>query len=68
MPKFDVATGRKFVSKSTTPSYTSVFADSLIDIAATDRSVVAITAAMPGGTGIDKAQGLPPCSLQARGI
>lgn len=54
VPKFDVASGRKFTSPSKTPSYTSVFADSLIDIAAVDRSVVAITAAMPGGTGVDK--------------
>jgi len=54
VPKFDVATGRKFTSKSSTPSYTAVFADTLIDIAAADRSVVAITAAMPGGTGVDK--------------
>jgi len=54
VPKFDVATGKKFTAPSKTPSYTAVFAESLIDIAATDRSVVAITAAMPGGTGIDK--------------
>lgn len=54
VPKFDVATGKKLTTPAKTPSYTSVFADSLIDIAATDRSVVAITAAMPGGTGVDK--------------
>ena len=54
VPKFDVASGKKMTSPSTAPSYTSVFADTLIDIAAQDRGVVAITAAMPGGTGIDK--------------
>lgn len=54
VPKFDVASGKKYVSPEKTPSYTAVFADTLVDIAATDRSVVAITAAMPGGTGIDK--------------
>jgi len=54
VPKFDVATGKKLTSPAKTPSYTDVFARALIDIAATDRSVVAITAAMPGGTGIDK--------------
>jgi len=54
VPKFEVSTGKKLSSPSKTPSYTSVFADQLIDIAAEDRSVVAITAAMPGGTGIDK--------------
>jgi len=54
VPKFDVATGKKFTSPSNAPSYTAVFADTLVDIAANDRSVVAITAAMPGGTGVDK--------------
>jgi 1-deoxy-D-xylulose-5-phosphate synthase len=54
VPKFDVASGKKFTPTSTAPSFTSVFADTLVNIAADDRSVVAITAAMPGGTGIDK--------------
>merc|ERR1719311_638027 len=54
VPKFDVATGKKATSASKTPSYTSLFADTLIDIAANDRSVCAITAAMPGGTGVDR--------------
>ena len=54
VPKFDVATGKKYAAPSKSPSYTAVFADTLVDIAATDRSVVAITAAMPGGTGVDK--------------
>lgn len=48
VPKFDVATGKKVSVASKTPSYTAVFAETLINIAATDRSVVAITAAMPG--------------------
>ena len=54
VPKFDVASGKKLTPKSSAPSYTQVFADTLVDIAATDRSVVAITAAMPGGTGVDR--------------
>merc|ERR1719454_2636695 len=54
VPKFDVASGKKAVSSSSAPSYTAVFADTLVDIAAEDRSVVAITAAMPGGTGVDR--------------
>jgi len=54
VPKFDVATGKKATSAGSAPSYTAVFADSLIDIAANDRSVCAITAAMPGGTGVDR--------------
>jgi 1-deoxy-D-xylulose-5-phosphate synthase len=42
------------------PSYTGIFADTVTEIAATDRNVVAITAAMPSGTGLDKvAKALP---------
>eukprot|EP01038_Epipyxis_sp_PR26KG_P006557 gene6557-9006_t len=52
--KFDVATGKQKVSPQHTISYTNAFANSLIAIAENDRSVSAITAAMPGGTGIDK--------------
>ena len=36
------------------PTYTQVFADTLIELAEADSRIVAITAAMPGGTGIDK--------------
>jgi len=54
VPKFEVSTGKKLTTPSRTPSYTGIFAETLVDIAATDRNVVAITAAMPGGTGIDK--------------
>merc|ERR1719261_1020144 len=53
VPKFDVATGKQFKSPSKTPSLTSVFANTLIDIATNDKAVVGITAAMPGGTGMD---------------
>eukprot|EP00636_Phaeomonas_parva_P008378 CAMPEP_0118851284 /NCGR_PEP_ID=MMETSP1163-20130328/785_1 /TAXON_ID=124430 /ORGANISM="Phaeomonas parva, Strain CCMP2877" /LENGTH=707 /DNA_ID=CAMNT_0006783595 /DNA_START=262 /DNA_END=2385 /DNA_ORIENTATION=- len=53
VPKFDVPTGKQFKSKSRTPSYTSVFANALIEEAADDRTVMGITAAMPGGTGMD---------------
>ncbi|CAM9582441.1 unnamed protein product [Phaeothamnion confervicola] len=53
VPKFDVATGRQFKGSSKQPSLTAIFANTLIDIAAEDRSVVGITAAMPGGTGMD---------------
>ena len=52
--KFDVATGKQKITPSKTASMTTVFANSLIAIAEEDRSVVAITAAMPGGTGLDK--------------
>ena len=49
--KFDVVTGAQVKSKSTAPSYTSVFAKSLIKEAEADDRIVAITAAMPSGTG-----------------
>ncbi|NWG47099.1 MAG: 1-deoxy-D-xylulose-5-phosphate synthase [Alphaproteobacteria bacterium] len=51
--KFDVITGTQVKSKATAPSYTRVFADSLIEEAERDPSIVAITAAMPSGTGVD---------------
>jgi 1-deoxy-D-xylulose-5-phosphate synthase len=51
--KFDVATGAQAKAKSNAPSYTRVFADSLIKEARKDERIVAITAAMPSGTGLD---------------
>lgn len=51
--KFDVVTGAQKKAQSNAPQYTKVFAESLIAEAETDPKVVAITAAMPGGTGID---------------
>ena len=52
--KFDVVTGKQDKPKSNAPSYTSVYADALIQEAEKDQKIVAITAAMPGGTGLDK--------------
>ncbi|CEM35238.1 unnamed protein product [Vitrella brassicaformis CCMP3155] len=49
---FDIATGKQHKPKTVAPSYTSIFADTLIGLAAEDPKVVAITAAMPGGTGV----------------
>ena len=51
--KFDVVTGKQAKSGSNAPSYTRVFADSLIREAERDPKIVAITAAMPSGTGLD---------------
>ena len=51
---FNRRTGEITVSDDTRPSYTSVFSDALIEVAEADRRVVAITAAMPNGTGVDK--------------
>ena len=51
--KFDVLTGTQVKAKSNAPSYTKVFAQSLIAEAERDDRIVAVTAAMPSGTGID---------------
>ncbi len=50
---FDVVTGAQAKPKANAPSYTRVFADSLMKEAAQDDKIVAITAAMPSGTGLD---------------
>jgi len=52
--KFDVATGAQAKGKPTAPSYTAVYAKALIDQASRDDRIIAITAAMPSGTGLDK--------------
>ena len=51
--KFDVVSGQQAKAKSNAPSYTKVFGTELIKHARRDPSIIAITAAMPGGTGID---------------
>ena len=51
--KFDVDTGKQHKAAASTPSYTKVFADALIETARQDEKVVAVTAAMPSGTGLD---------------
>ncbi len=51
--KFDIATGAQFKPQARAPSYTKVFAESLIKEAAKDTNIVAITAAMAAGTGLD---------------
>ena len=52
--KFDVVTGAKAKKASNAPNYTGVFAQSLIAEAERDDKIVAVTAAMPSGTGLDK--------------
>ena len=52
--KFDVITGAQARVKPNAPSYTSVFAEALVQEAALDDKIVGITAAMPNGTGLDK--------------
>lgn len=51
--KFDPKTGKQFKTKSPTLSYTQYFAESLITEAETDDKIVAIHAAMGGGTGLN---------------
>jgi 1-deoxy-D-xylulose-5-phosphate synthase len=51
--KFDVGTGEQSKAKAGAPSYTKVFGDSLVKEGAKDDRIVAVTAAMPGGTGVD---------------
>lgn len=52
--KFDVVTGKQSKPKSDAPSYTGVFAEALKQEAERDKKIVAISAAMPSGTGLDK--------------
>jgi 1-deoxy-D-xylulose-5-phosphate synthase len=51
--KFDVVTGEQKAAPSNAPSYTKVFARTLIDEAARDSRICAVTAAMPDGTGLN---------------
>ncbi len=51
--KFNVLTGEQSKGKSKSPSYTKVFANTLIKHAENDTKIVAITGAMPSGTGLD---------------
>ena len=60
VPKFDVITGEQIKPASNVPNYTSVFAQELIKCADADDAIVAITAAMPSGTGLDKFQKAHP--------
>jgi 1-deoxy-D-xylulose-5-phosphate synthase len=52
--RFDVITGAQSKPKSNAPNYTGVFAQALIQEAEEDERIVAVTAAMPSGTGLDK--------------
>ena len=51
--KFDVATGVQANAKAKAPTYTKVFAQALVDEAQRDERVIAVTGAMPSGTGLD---------------
>ena len=60
VPQFDIITGEQIKPASNVPNYTSVFAQELIKLADDDPKVVAVTAAMPSGTGLDKVQKAHP--------
>ena len=65
--KFDVVTGAQAKAKPNAPAYTKVFGESLIKEARKDDKIVAITAAMPSGTGIDLfAKAFPERTLRRR--
>jgi len=51
--KFNVTTGEQVKTKSNTPSYTKIFAETLVKHAEQDTKIIGITGAMPGGTGMD---------------
>lgn len=51
--RFEVATGKQQKAPSNAPSYTRVFAEALVQEAAEDSRITAVTAAMPDGTGLD---------------
>ncbi|NBN64325.1 1-deoxy-D-xylulose-5-phosphate synthase [Microvirga tunisiensis] len=66
--KFDVITGKQAKPKANAPSYTSVFAQTLIQEAERDEKIVAVTAAMPEGTGLDLMQQVLPARVFDVGI
>jgi 1-deoxy-D-xylulose-5-phosphate synthase len=51
--KFNIVTGEQVKSKTNTPSYTKIFAETLVKHAEQDTKIIGITGAMPGGTGMD---------------
>ncbi|NOY68991.1 MAG: 1-deoxy-D-xylulose-5-phosphate synthase [Deltaproteobacteria bacterium] len=57
---FDVNTGKSIAPKASTPTYTEVFGDTMIDMAQKNEKIVAVTAAMPEGTGLVRFSGLFP--------
>ena len=66
--KFDVVTKIQIKSKKNAPTYTEVFANQLISEAKKDDKILAITAAMPSGTGLDKFEAAFPDRMYDVGI
>jgi 1-deoxy-D-xylulose-5-phosphate synthase len=65
---FDVITGAQAKAKPNAPAYTSVFAEALVQEAGFDEKILAITAAMPSGTGLDKFAAVHPARIFDVGI
>ena len=68
VPKFDVLTGQQSKSPANSQTYTQVFADALTKLARQDDRIVAITAAMPSGTGLNKMMKTSPSRVFDVGI
>lgn len=66
--KFDVVSGTQAKAKSNAPAYTAVFGQALTDEASRDGRIVAVTAAMPSGTGLDIMQARFPARVFDVGI
>ena len=66
--KFDVATGIQSKPKSNAKTYTAAFAEALIEAADQDPHIVAVTAAMPSGTGLNKFAAVYPAKCFDVGI
>ena len=66
--KFDIASGKQHKTPPNAPNYTTVFGQTLTEEAARDPRIVAITAAMPGGTGLDVMQKRFPARVFDVGI
>lgn len=58
----------KFIKKGTAPSYSSVFGSTVLELVRRDKSIMALTAAMPGGTGLDAVQNEFPDNFYDVGI
>ncbi len=64
---FDIANGQ-FITKSTNPAYSVVFGETVCEMIRGDKTIIALTAAMPGGTGLDLVQAEFPENFYDVGI
>ena len=65
---FDIKTGETIAKKNAKKTYTEVFSEKLAGLSAVDKKIIAITAAMPEGTGLDKFRDLYPARFFDVGI